>query len=257
MKRSWVRGPVDDTLAAMDWIVAPPRPLGRIAALALSFVACWYVYVPIHELLHAFGCLLTGGDVTVLEIQHQYGGALLARVFPFVEPGGEYAGRLSGFDTHGSDFVYLATDALPFVLSPVFGVPALRAATRRARPVLFGIGAVLGLAPFYNLPGDYYEMGSIVTTGALRAFGADYTGLRADDLFLLLQQLATTPESVGLASAGPTAFAIVALSLAVGVLLAFATWIVGDAIAERLVGPSHAFEARPAGEGTTEDPAAD
>ena len=40
----------------------------------------WYVYVPIHELLHALGCAATGGTVTTLEVQTQYGGAILALV---------------------------------------------------------------------------------------------------------------------------------------------------------------------------------
>ena len=77
----------------------------------------WILYVPIHELLHAAGCLALGGRVDELEIQAMYGGALLERVFPFVRAGGEYAGRLTGFDTGGSDLVYLATVATPFLLS--------------------------------------------------------------------------------------------------------------------------------------------
>jgi hypothetical protein len=46
-----------------------------------------------------------------LEIDPLYGGALLARWLPFVEAGGEYAGRLSGFDTAGSDATSGVDDA--------------------------------------------------------------------------------------------------------------------------------------------------
>jgi len=66
-----------------------------LAFALLGLAVGWWIYVPIHELLHAAACLLAGGEVTRLEIAPQYGGALLARIFPFVVSGGEYAGRLS------------------------------------------------------------------------------------------------------------------------------------------------------------------
>lgn len=242
MSRSWLRGPFDDTMVAMEWIVVGARPVAGVAMLAVSMTVAWYVYVPIHELLHAAGCLVAGGDVTVLEIQVQYGGALLAEIFPFVKPGGEYAGRLSGFDTHGSDLTYLATDALPFALSALFGVPALRAATRARRPFLFGPGVVLGLAPFYNLPGDYYEMGSILTTRAAGWLGGSFDGLRSDDLFLLLGKLFSQPESLGVTGANAATLAVVAGGVLVATALAFATWALGDLLATKWVGPSVRYE---------------
>jgi hypothetical protein len=225
-------------MAAMEQVVAGPRPLAGMALLMLAMTASWYVYVPIHELLHALGCLAAGGTVTVLEIQTQYGGALLAEIFPFVQPGGEYAGRLSGFDTHGSDLTYLATDALPFTLSALVGVPIMRACTRTRRPLLFGAGVVLGLAPFYNLPGDYYEMGSIVTTAVVAAFGGEFSGLRSDDLVLLIGQLLSEPETLGVSGPNAATLSIVAVSIVVAVVLAFATWALGDLLATRWVGPS-------------------
>jgi len=48
--------------------------------------------------------------VSRLEIDPLYGADALARIFPFVSPGGAYAGRLSGFDTRGSDWIYWLTD---------------------------------------------------------------------------------------------------------------------------------------------------
>ena len=233
----WVRllrGPFDASADALEPILTGQRPIFHAALLAASLVVAWYVYVPIHELLHALGCAATGGSVHTLEIQTQYGGGLLARVFPFVVAGGEYAGRLSEFDTHGSDLVYLATDALPFSLSVLIGVPLLRAGSRRARPLLLGPGFVLGLAPFYNLPGDYFEMGSIVVTAAL---GAQWHGLRSDDLFLLIDQLFADPTSLGLGGSVPLgAFAVVAAASLVAVALAYGTWMLGE-LAARIKRP--------------------
>lgn len=216
-RRGLLLSPFFATVDALEAIVRDDRRIHWVVALG-SLVVAWYVYVPIHELLHALGCTATGGSVTTLEIQTQYGGALLAKVFPFVKAGGEYAGRLSGFDTHGSDLVYLATDALPFVLSLVIGVPLLRACGRASRPLLFGPAIVLGLAPFYNLPGDYYEMGSILVT---RAVGKGWHMLRSDDVFDIMTGLWSTPEAVF----------VVFASLIVAIALAYATWEAGDRIA--------------------------
>ncbi len=225
----FLRSPLDATLEALEPIVTGEQRGRRISLLCISLLAAWYAYVPVHELLHAAGCAATGGTVTTLEIQHQYGGALLARVFPFVEPGGEYAGRLSAFDTHGSDLRYLATDALPFALSVLLGVPLLRRAAARARPGLAGPGFVLGLAPFYNLPGDYFEMGSIAATAAL---DSRWHGLRSDDVFALVSRLAADPAAVGLGP-GDTlrAFLLIAAASALAVMFAYATWALGDRFA--------------------------
>ena len=94
----------------------------------LLCIAAWFVYTPIHELLHAAGCMLTGGTVRELQLSARYGGHLLARVFDFVRVEGEYAGRLSGFDTRGNDWIYLATDLGPFALTLFPGAWALRRA---------------------------------------------------------------------------------------------------------------------------------
>lgn len=162
--RSFFRQPFDDVLACLERIVTVKSPIRAMAPMMATLIVAWFIYVPIHELLHVLGCLLAGGEVDRLEIAPLYGGALMARVFPFVVSGGEYAGRLSGFDWKGSDLIYLATDFMPYLLTVLIGVPLIRLAAGRRRPVMFGLGIILGLAPFYNLPGDYYEMGSIITT---------------------------------------------------------------------------------------------
>src|SRR5262245_19971637 len=163
------------------------RPTPALVIVLLAGAVCWWAYVPVHELLHALGCWGTGGSVTKLEISQAYGGALLSRFFPFVVGGGEYAGRHSAFDTKGCDLIYLATDALPFLLSIVIGVPLLKACARAGRPALLGPALVLAMAPFYSLPGDYYEMGSIITTRAITALPGvgsrpPIAALRSDDV---------------------------------------------------------------------------
>jgi len=229
-----------------------PRP-GRATCFMVGAIAvCWFLYVPIHELLHAYGCLLTGGTVTELQIDAKYGGTILASYFPFVVSGSDYAGRLSGFDTGGNDGVYLATVFMPFLLSLFIGVPLIKACAGRRRPILFGMAVVLGLAPFYNLPGDYHEMGSIMVTRVLTWFNGGgpivYESVRSDDVFKLVADIFRRDDDLGLTSAGRKAIALilVSVSLAVAILLAFVTYALGDLFA-RLVTRRNAGRAcRPA-----------
>ena len=94
--RHWL-APARDLLAGLD-LALDGRALALLAVFA-GLAVGWWVYVPIHELGHVAGCLVTGGAVDRLDIDPLYGAALLERVFPFVHSGSEYAGRLSGFDT--------------------------------------------------------------------------------------------------------------------------------------------------------------
>ena len=218
-----VARPLRDWLDALEACV---RDGGRasIVIIAVSLLVTWWLYVPLHELAHAWGCLLAGGRVTRLEIAEVYGAAWLARVFPFVTVGSEYAGRLSGFDTRGSDLIYLATCALPFVLTVFVGVPLLRAARRGGgwgRAIMLGASIPMAFAPFVSLLGDYYEMGSILISRTMALFvpGFAVERWRSDDLVKLVQALArnaTVTDAVG-----------VTASLLVGVALAFATYWAG------------------------------
>jgi hypothetical protein len=165
-------------------------PRGLALAL-LGLAVGWWVYVPLHELLHAAACLIAGGEVTRLEIAPQYGGGLLGRIFPFVVSGSEYAGRLSGFDTRGSDLIYLATDLGPFLLTLFPGVWLLRRAGTAGWPVLFGLALSFAFAPFLSLTGDAYEIGSILVT---RLPGWD-ASLRGDDIVKKAQELAALPDA--------------------------------------------------------------
>jgi hypothetical protein len=156
--------------------------------LGAGLLAGWWLYVPAHELLHAAACRAAGGEVRRLEIAPLYGGAILARLLPFVSAGGDYAGRLSGFDTHGSDAVYLATDFGPYLLTVFPGVWWLRRAARAApryRAFSFGAALPVALAPFLSLGGDAYEIGAIAVTHIPPWTGAVARQLlRGDDLGL-------------------------------------------------------------------------
>ncbi len=217
--------PLRDLLAGLDAVLAGSAV--RLAWVFAGTLAGWWLYVPIHELLHAAGCFLTGGAVTRLEIAPLYGGAILARVLPFVASGGEYAGRLSGFDTRGSDFSYLATDFAPFLLTLFPGVWALRRAARAGRPVLFGLALPLGFAPFLSLTGDAYEIGSILVTRL--GPWAPLTLLRGDDSLAKAREL--------LSAAGPREWSGFLFAQALGVAWAALMYAGGSAVAGRLGQP--------------------
>ncbi len=191
----------------------------------LGLVAGWWAYVPVHEILHAAACVAAGGAVERLEIAPEYGGALLGSFLPFVVSGGEYAGRLSGFDTRGSDLVYLATDLGPFLLTLFPGVWLLRWAASRGRGFLFGLALPLALAPFLSLTGDAYEIGSILVT-RLPPLAAPQMRelLRGDDLFVRAFQ-------VYAAGKGWVGWVGLAMASSIGLVWAFGVYGLGRAIA--------------------------
>jgi hypothetical protein len=196
--------------------------------LALGVLVSWFVYVPVHELLHALGCVATGGTVSELEIDAKYGGALLARVLPFVTPASDYGGRLSGFDTGGSDLVYLATDLWPYLLSVWPGVWALRRAARRGRPFWFGATLPVALAPFVSLTGDAYEIGSLLVTRVPPWSRLEpRTTLLGDDVFRVAENLSA------IAAGAPEWLGLTVASL-IGALWAFATYGLAARLARRL-----------------------
>jgi hypothetical protein len=209
--------PFSDLLDGLDRCLT--RGLRSLAVIFLGLLAGWWVYVPVHELLHAAACVAAGGEVSRLEIDPLYGGALLARVFPFVVSGSEYAGRLSGFDTRGSDLIYLATDMGPFVLTIFPGVWWLRRAAAARRALAFGASLPFAMAPFLSLTGDAYEIGSILVTSLPPWQGA--APLRGDDIFKVAEALGGKP---GAPWAG---FALAAL---LGVVWAYAVWWAGAGV---------------------------
>ena len=209
----------------LDFFVAPARDLFHgmdkcleygtrgLFLIGAGLIVGWWIYVPVHELMHALACLVTGGTVSRLEINPLYGGVVLASVFPFVVAGGEYAGRLAGFDTGGNDLIYLATVFGPYLLTLLPGVWAFRRSGARGASFLFGFWVPWAFAPFISLTGDAYELGSILVT-QLPPW-ASFDVLRSDDLILLVGELAKLPEPPWIGAA---------LSFLVGVLWAFATY---------------------------------
>jgi hypothetical protein len=257
----WLRPallPLTDAWRGLDRCLA--RGALALAWVGAGLVAGWWVYVPVHELLHAAACRAAGGEVRRLEIAPLYGGALLARLLPFVAAGGDYAGRLSGFDTRGSDLVYLATDLGPYLLTVFPGVWWLRRAARGRRAFAFGAALPVALAPFLSLAGDAYEIGSIAIT-RLPPWAAPAARqlLRGDDLGLRLQALAAAtaaqPESTAAAviAAQPplTAWHLwlgALLAAIAGLVWALATYGAGAAVA--------AWAGQPAIEAEGQSPAA-
>ena len=223
----WVpwRRAIADLQQGFEGVLDSGRPFPvSFALVAAAVIVTWVLYVPVHELLHAAGCHLTGCRVEELQIGRWYGGALLARVFPFVVAGGPYAGRLSGFDTGGSDGSYLATVAMPYLLTILGGHLLLRVAARRGSVVPFAVGLVLMTAPVLGLIGDYYEMGSVLVSAALKHSAflcrlGDPMALRSDDVIALIGRFPVLfPEGRGVWAAA------VACAWAVGWLLASLTF---------------------------------
>lgn len=219
--RAWIAAPWKDLMDGLDSVLEGKAP--RLAQVMFGLLAGWWVYVPIHELSHAAACWMAGGEVSRLEIDPMYGGGALASILPWVTSGSEYAGRLSGFDTHGSDLRYLITDLGPFVWCPL-GVGLLLAAARRRRALAWGFALPWAFAPFLSLPGDAYEMGSIVVT-RLPGWGGLSGIVRGDDALAIL------PQAVS--AAARTAWGA---ALLLGAGWAFAWYFGCRALASRLAG---------------------
>jgi hypothetical protein len=231
-----VRLPADDYFVALQAALQRAR-VAPVLAIVIAALASWWVYVPVHELCHAFGCWVTGGAVTRLDIDPVYGAALLQRFFPFVHVGSAYAGQLTGFDTHGNDLTYLATDICPFLITILIGVPLLRAVPARRTPlraaVCLGVALPLAFAPFIAVTGDYYEMGSILVSrlAVLWNPAVPLSRWRSDDALKLASQF------FGAAGDGTRgdALAMVA-ALLVGIVLVFGTYWIGTRWARLIVG---------------------
>jgi hypothetical protein len=206
-----------------------PGVIGLVRVLAGLLIG-WWIYVPVHELLHAAGCELGGGRVWRLEIDPLYGGGLLERWLGFVEAGGEYAGRLAGFDTGGSDAVHLMTTGLPFVLTLLPGVWLMRWGARRGSGIAYGVGLVPATGPLLSLNGDAYEIGSLLTAQWL-PWSRDpaRTLLVGDDVFLVASSIAD--------SATASMWIGFVLAILLGIAWALLTYALGGAVATRLGEP--------------------
>jgi len=198
-------------------------------ALAVGIAVGWWFYVPLHELAHAVGCLVAGGEVTRLELAPEYGAVLLARWLSFVAVGSDYAGQLTGFDTRGSDAIYLTTVLAPYLLTLFPGVPVLLASAGRSgvrARLCFGASLPWALAPLLSLPGDYYEAGSILASQMVSWSGRELPAhWRGDDLPLLLTELSAHNQLDATTVLGITAGALIGAALALLTLwLATSLW---------------------------------
>jgi hypothetical protein len=199
--RELALGPFRELLNGLDAVLLSGwRSLLLVGA---GLLAGWWLYVPLHELLHALGCWAVGGEVTRLEIDPMYGARWIALALPFVAPGGDYAGRLSGFDTRGSDWIYFATDLAPFALALWPGFWWLRRAARARHAVAYGAALPTALAPLLSLTGDAYEMGSLVVVHLPSWLGR--RGLIGDDLVAKAAEVAQLQDAslgAGVAAGG-------------------------------------------------------
>jgi hypothetical protein len=229
----WLAVPARDFLSGIAACLADGKAANFLVIFVSSTVS-WWIYVPLHELLHALGCVLGGGEVTRLDVSGIYGAALLKRFFPFVSVGSEYAGRLSGFSTNGNDMTYLLTDFMPFALTVLVGIPLLKSAASPGlsplgRSIRLGFAMPVAYAPFISLTGDYYEMGSIaVSRVAALVVPSDPRLWRSDDLFRLAKSLVAS-------GAGPVDVSIVAVSFLAGIAMIYATYGLGSAWAGLLL----------------------
>ena len=201
-------------------------------ALPLLLAACaagWWLYVPVHELMHAWGAQLGGATVTRLDIDPIYGARLLQRIFPYVQVGSAYAGQLAGFDTHGSDLAYALTVFFPFVLSMAIGVPLLVRAVRTPVPgvastLLLGFVLPVAWAPILSIGGDFYELSAMAVSRAAAIVGIDGESWRGDDVVAIIAHRRggafSWVDAAGIAG-----------SLLLGIFLAFATYAAGRAMA--------------------------
>ena len=209
----------------------------NLLIMILSFAISWWVYVPLHELGHAFGCIFGGGTVSELQISPMYGAAFLKEIFPFVSVGSEYAGQLTGFDTKGSDLIYLLTDFFPFLLTIFIGVPLLRSASGSRPPsaaIKLGFGLPIAFAPFISFSGDYYEMGSIIVSriGNFLYTTSQFTIWRSDDVFKLAGEIFFSTNPYGLID-----ILGVILSFILGIILIYATYLLGVFWSRIILGP--------------------
>lgn len=231
----------DDARALLDFLARMPGMSG-MAWMMAGLLAGWWLYVPVHELLHVAGLVLTGGTITRLEMDALYGAHLLAKVFDFVHPASDYAGQLTGFNTNGSDITYLSCVLMPYAITvfPGFWLwrLCLDAEGTPGPGRMLAAGALLPvtLAPLLSIPGDYYETGSILVSRALApALGVDIERWRHDDVFRLIGERSESwrpvADTLGIGGA-----------LVTGIILAVATvWIASKlaTILQAAASPQH------------------
>ena len=204
----------------LDLALTGPRVGRRVAGVLLFALVLWWLYVPLHELAHAGGCVSCGGTVERMTLAPMYGGRVAARYFDWIDSDTPYAGQLTDFTTGESDLCYLWLVLLPYLATPLARPLFRRAARKRSAAALAG-GLLLAFVPLMSIPGDFYEAASIVVTDVAGGAVADAEALRSDDLAALVETLlapgAETPA---------VAWVMVAVAALLGTVgaLAFTAW---------------------------------
>ncbi len=221
-----------DVQESIDTLTGKTMKNTALILFLAALVVTWFIYVPIHELLHVAGCVGTGGVVDTLILGREYGADFLKNVFPFIEPQtSRYAGRLTGFEP-SNDAGYFVTVLAPFLLTPIPGLMALRLFIRKKNTIYLAMGIIIGLAPFWNLTGDYFEMGTIVSTLAVNLVTAGnaavsipaFWELRSDDIFRLFGEIGSAPGDYGMGSMAAGFLTIAVILLGFILAVAFAGW---------------------------------
>jgi hypothetical protein len=220
--------PFHDYIASLNACFPDLKVIHGLTILAACIIT-WWVYVPVHELFHALGCLLGGGEVSHLNLSPVYGAHFLKKLFPFISAGSDYAGRLTGFNTFNSDTTYLLTVSFPYIITILIGVPLLRSAasgtsSRMLCCIKFGSSLPLAYSPFISVTGDFYEIGSIVVTRIVSLLYSSFhvEAWRSDDVIKLSQELFFSEGTFRIEDA-----AGVFLSLLFGIIFIFVTYLTG------------------------------
>ena len=203
-------------------LLAGPNGIKRLILVLVGLLLGWWIYVPLHEFLHVAGCLLGGGQVATLHLDPLYGGHIFASLFSFVSAGGDYAGRLTNFDTGGSDWVYALTVYSPFFLT-LPGFQLLKWSGNSHRSVPFGLAVPFAFAPVISLTGDFLELGSLTVFQAWQGIDSVHRSLVSDDLFRLIGELGEDASTLSLNQPGVIFF--IALSVILGIGMAWLTLI--------------------------------
>ena len=221
--------PARDYFFALDSCIHGSYLLNSIL-IFLFLLFSWWIYVPVHELFHALGCFIGGGNVSRLELSPIYGAAVLKKIFPFISVGSAYAGQLKEFDTFGSDSGYLLTVFFPYILTVIVGLPLLKSVSPGSKSphllncIKFGIAIPFAYAPFISVTGDYYEMGSIIISKSVSLVfhGFEPHYWRSDDLIALVRSLFFSGHSVKIED-----IAGLSAGFLLGIALIYATYWLG------------------------------
>jgi len=216
---SWTKSVLEIPALALNTLLEDGS-YSNLLILFVTFLSSWWLYVPIHELMHVMGCILVGGEVNELALDPLYGGELLSKIFPFVVSDSDYAGQLTDFTTPNK-FAYFVVDLFPYLLS-LPGVLFIRLSIKFRYMWLFSIGFLLMYVPLTQMFGDFYEAASLGVGELMTLINPDLNPqlIISDDLFKLIKSLNENPTSSSFI------YIFVILSFVLGLILAWLVMII-------------------------------